>query len=109
MNDEAINENDFCFYENDYYSYYKEFLVGEYMNETEFKKMIAIGKMDQPKLIYINPEPILKAKLNKKIDSILTDDLTINKYDEIDQKEVEDLMFLIDQINNELKSGNTTT
>lgn len=71
MNDEAINENDFCFYENDYYSYYKEFLVGEYMNETEFKKMIAIGKMDQPKLIYINPVPILKAKLNKKIDSIL--------------------------------------
>lgn len=68
MNDEAINKNDFCFYENDYY---KEFLVGEYMNDSEFKKMIAIGKMDQPKLIYINPEPIFQAKLNKKIDSIL--------------------------------------
>lgn len=56
-----------------------------------------------------NDEIIYLNYAKEKIDSILTDDLTINKYDEIDQKEVEDLMFLIDQINNELKSGNTTT
>lgn len=89
----------------DYYKYLQELKL---LKSTNIDLERKIEEYDQ--IINKFTDEILYLEYTKdKIDSILTDVPIINKYDEINQKETEDLMFLIDQMNGELKTGTTKT
>lgn len=70
--------------------------------ERKIKEYNQIIKQFENEIIYLS-------ETKERIESKLADESIINQYDQMNQKEVEDLMFLIDQINAELKVDNLSS
>lgn len=88
-------------YAKDYYKFLQEFEKIKSANLVLERKIEEYNQI----LNRLNDELLYLTDTKEKIESRIADDSAINRYDEVTQKKMADLMFLIDRINEELKSG----